>query len=151
VCLSCGILIFSNSLPFSLVMHGLPNCQKRLSHRRTPPPTRKPCCHCRQPALKQFCCPRSAAASLPTVLPPHCLPRCRRHAAAAIARLPPPPPHCRHCRYHRCAAAASAAAPPSRCCCCRRRRAAAAAATNVVFVFIIVTIAVIVTIATASF
>ncbi len=127
MCLSCGNLIFSNSLSFSLVMHGLPNCQKCLSHRKTPPhkvtvlppplpPTRAeaillPAQHCRLASC------RAAAATLPALLP-GC--RCRRHAAAvaaAIAALPRPPPlRCRR----RCTATTAVALlllpPPPRCC-----------------------------------
>ncbi len=121
MCFSCEILIFSNSLPFSLMMHGLPNCQKPLSHRRTLPPTRLPCCRRHQPALKQFCCPRSAAALLPAMLPLCCPPRFRRHAAAAVATLPPlplPSPRCRRLRH--CAAIVLLLLPPPPRCCRRR-------------------------------
>ncbi len=113
LCLSCGILIFSNSLPFSLVMHGLPNCQKRLSHRRTPPPH------------KVTVLPpptRAEAILLPTQ---HCRLATVR---AATATLLPLPPGCRHCPHAAAVAAAIAALPPPLP--LRRHRAADAAAAT---------------------
>ncbi len=132
LCLLCGILIFSNSLLFSLVMHGLPNCQKRFSNRRTPPPhkvTMLPLLPTRAEAIllpTQRCClatRRAAAATLPALLP-----GCRhhRHATAialAIAALPPPLPL--RCHRHRTATTAVTLMflpPPPRWCCRRRQR-----------------------------
>ncbi len=124
MCLLCRILIFSNSLPFSLVMHGLPYCQKCLSHRRTPPhkvTVLPPPPTCAEAILlpTQRCRPAAcrAATSLPTALPP---PRCCRlcqaaAAAATLPLLPLPSPRCH--RLRRCAAVVLLLLlPPPRCC-----------------------------------
>ncbi len=102
MCLLCGNLIFSNSLPFSLVMHGLPNCQKCLSHRKTPP-------------HKVTVLPPLPTHAEAILLPMQRCPLAARRAAPAT--LSPPPPCCRRCCCHCCAAAASTTAlpPPSHC------------------------------------